>query len=252
MRGQQMMGSRIPFRGAVKNLIIANVGIWIVLQVIVGKFILGGSGALNHYLGLVPALVLTKGFVWQAFTYQFLHSMDPVHILFNMLILWMFGAELQEMWGKRFFLKYYLFCGVGAGLIYVLVYGLYSLATGSVTHLVTPVVGASGAVFGVMLAYGLIFSERTIYFMMLFPLKAKYFVMIIAAVELMWILTGSQAGVANVAHIGGFVAGFVFLSWESKKKSKGKAKKKARKGGPGLKLVVDNEKSDDDGPRYWN
>lgn len=252
MRGQQMMGSRIPFRGAVKALIIANLSIWLVLQLIVGKFILGSSGVLNQYLGLVPALVFTKGYVWQAFTYQFLHSMDPFHILFNMLILWMFGAELQERWGKKFFLKYYLFCGVGAGIIYVLVYGLFSLATGSITHLIVPVVGASGAVFGVMLAYGLIFSERTIYFMMLFPLKAKHFVMIIAAVEMLWILTGTQAGVANVAHLGGFVAGFVYLTYQTRKKQGKKRKKKAQRGGPDLKLVVDNEKSDDDGPRYWN
>jgi membrane associated rhomboid family serine protease len=251
MRGQQM-GISIPFNGAVKNLIIINLAVWLVLQIIVGKFVINDVGLINFHLGLVPALVIDKGFVWQVFTYQFLHSFSPMHIIFNMLILWMFGAELQARWGSKFFLKYYLFCGVGAGLIYVTVYGIYSLITGSVAHLVTPVVGASGAVFGVMLAYGLIFSERTIYFMMLFPLKAKHFVMILAAVEFLWILTGSQAGVANVAHLGGFVCGFAFLSWESRKKGMSKRKKSRSKGGPELKLVVDNEKSDDDGPRYWN
>lgn len=251
MRGQ-VMGSRIPFTGAIKALVIANLSIWLVVQVIIGKLILGQGFLITQYLGLVPQLIINKFFVWQVFTYQFLHSLDPIHILFNMLILWMFGAELEQMWGTKRFLKYYFFCGVGAGLIYVLVYGVYALISGSGSFLSVPVVGASGAVFGVMLAYGILFSERTIYFMMLFPLKAKHFVMIIALVELLWILTGTQAGVANVAHLGGFFAGFVFLTFTAKKKIKSKSKKSARKGGPDLKLVVDNEKSDDDGPRYWN
>lgn len=251
MRGAAI-GSGIPFRGAVKALIIINVAIWLILQVVVGKLILGNMGIITQYLGLIPGLVIGKGFIWQVFSYQFLHSLDPFHILFNMLILWWFGAELEQRWGTRFFVKYYLACGFGAGAIYVVGYAVWAMITGNITHLVSPVVGASGAVFGLLMAYGILFGERTIYFMMMFPLKAKQFIWIIAGIEVLYMITGVQSGVANLAHLGGFATGFVILSYIARKKQKNRGPKSNKRGGPQLKLVVDNDKADDDGPKYWN
>ena len=115
---------------------------------------------------------------------MFVHAMGVFHILFNMLVLWWFGAELELRWGSRFFLTYYLVCGVGAGAIYLIGTLGYALITGNVLPLAVPLVGASGATYGLLLAYGILFGERIIYFMMLFPMKAKYFTMIIGAVEL--------------------------------------------------------------------
>ena len=91
MRGAAV-GGGVPFQGAVKFLILFNFGIWLGLQIIFGKFILGDA-SVTQYLGLIPGLVLAKAWIWQVFTYQFLHSLDPLHIIFNMLILWWFGSE---------------------------------------------------------------------------------------------------------------------------------------------------------------
>ena len=248
---QRAMGAGIPFKGAVKILIITNAVIWLGFQVILGKLILGQEGMITQVLGLIPGLVIGKGWVWQIFTYQFLHAIDPFHILFNMLILWWFGSELEQRWGTKFFVKYYLACGVGAGIIYVIGYTIWGLLTGNISHLISPVVGASGAVFGLLMAYGILFGERVIYFMMVFPMKAKVFIWLIAGLELLFMLTGTQAGVANLAHLGGFATGFIILSFIARQRQKGK-RPRNKQGGPKLKLVVDNDKPDDDGPKYWN
>ncbi|MFK8137585.1 MAG: rhomboid family intramembrane serine protease [Bdellovibrionales bacterium] len=240
-----------PFKGMVKKLVIINLVVWIGFQMILGKLVFGVSGDITTTLGLIPALVVQKFHIWQMFTYMFLHSFDVMHILFNMLLLWWIGSELEDLWGSRFFLKYYLVCGVGAAFIYTVGYLIYGLITGNMQALVTPVVGASGAVFGLLLAYGIYFSERTIYFMMIFPMKAKHFVYLLGGIEILWMISGGQGGVANLAHLGGLVSGFAFLMLATRWKRKTKAKSK-RSSGPKLRLVVDNDKSDDDGPRYWN
>lgn len=244
--------NQFPLTPVVKRLIILNVVIWFFFQVL-----LEGYGKINftHHLALYPGKVLFDFSLWQPVTYMFLHSLQVTHILFNMLMLWFMGAELETRWGKRFFITYYLVCGAGAALIYCLGIWIYSAVTGATTGLVVPVVGASGAIFGLMVAYGILFGDRTMYFMMLFPMKARYFVMVLGAIELANLLTSGVNGgeVAYLAHLGGLIVGFVFLKvsqrlqtmqWNKKLKSRSR----------NLRLVVDNEKKEKsgDGPRYWN
>jgi membrane associated rhomboid family serine protease len=243
--GPQMQLS-IPFTWVVKRLVIAHVGIWLIGQVIIEQYFLKDQ-QLTTIFGLVPELLITRFFVWQPFTYMFLHSTDGVtHILFNMLLLWWLGSELEQTWGKRFFALYYFVCGVGAAIIYTITVLGISLATERIQPLFMPVVGASGAIFGLMLAYGIIFGERTVYFFFVFPMKAKFFVMILGGVEVVMLLNSGIGGgqVANLAHLGGLMTGFVFLAlWT-------RMQRRQAKGGRGkLKLVVNNDK---DKPRYWN
>jgi len=248
--------STVPMTPVVKKLIIANVAIW-VLGVLILGLVTGNREQVFMTVGLVPSVLMTKFYVWQVFTYMFVHSAGTFHILFNMLSLWWFGADLEQRWGARFFLSYYLTCGVGAGLIYLLGTVAYYLITGHVGPLGIPLVGASGAVYGLLLAYGLLFGERVITFMMLFPMKAKYFVMIIGAVELVTMLdSGSGSDTANLAHLGGIVIGFIYLSVVARWRLNGKPTAAAKRARSKLKLVVNNDadtpKTSDGEPKYWN
>ena len=128
------------------------------------------------------------------------------HILFNMLTLWMFGSDLEQFWGTRRFLNYYFLCGIGAGLCVVL--GEPALQQ---HHLDTRTIGASGAIYGLLLAFGMMFPDSDILFSFLFPIKAKYFVMIIGAIAFLSSFGGSGSGVSNVAHLGGMLFGYVYL-----------------------------------------
>jgi membrane associated rhomboid family serine protease len=232
---------------------IITTGIWVIFQLI-------GEGYFNlpvmRYFALFPGKVIEGFFVWQVFTYMFLHTLSVTHILFNMLSLWFIGSELEVRWGRRFFLFYYISSGVGAALFYCFGVAIYTAITGNQTPLRIPVIGASGAIFGLLLAYGLLFGERTLSFMMLFPMKAKVFVLILAGVEVVTLLGSGVTGgeVANLAHLGGFVAGWLTLMgytrWQRFQWGR-KTKKKPRN----LRLVVDNEDSGPktgDGPKYWN
>jgi membrane associated rhomboid family serine protease len=244
----------VPFTKSVRILVIANVAIWIGLVLLPGLFV--HSSLFLELFGLVPSKVISDFWVWQIFTYMFMHASGVFHVLFNMLILWWFGAELEQRWGTRFFVTYYLVCGVGAGIVYLVGTTLYAYISGNVAGMMTPLVGASGATYGLLLAYGLLFGERVIYFMMLFPMKAKYFTLIIGAVELVTMMdAGSGTQVANLAHLGGLAVGFVYLNIVARYRSNRgtSASKRGRK----LKLVVDNErdqsqKPSDQGPKYWN
>jgi membrane associated rhomboid family serine protease len=265
--GPQMNFSMMaPMTPVVKSLIIANVAIWLVLQLIismVAERFFHIDLNITYLFGLVPNNVIFKFFVWEPFTYMFLHSTNPFHILFNMLLLWWLGGELEQRWGSKFFLLYYIVTGIGAAVLYVAAVALHGWVFGSLTPAWTiPVVGASGAIFGLMLAYGIIFGERVVYFMMLFPMRAKYFVMILGAVEVVTLLNNGIGGgdVANLAHVGGLISGFIFLrvytAFQQRKWRNGGKDGKAR--GRGLKLVVNNDNKKDDkgggggGPKYWN
>lgn len=251
-QGPQMQNV-VPLTKGVKALIIINVTVWIGLILILQGVILKNN-IIYDLFALVPAKVITDFWIWQLFTYMFMHASGVFHVLFNMLILWWFGAELEMRWGTRFFITYYLFCGVGAGVIYLLGTLAYYLITGQVLSMAAPLVGASGATYGLLLAFGMIFGERVIYFMMLFPMKARYFVMIIGAVELVTMLdSGMGSSVANLAHLGGLIAGFAYLSYVARSRAN-KKNPAASKRGRRLKLVVNNEKKPDDqnGPKYWN
>lgn len=144
---------------------------------------------------------------WQLVSYGFMHSQTTLmHIIFNMLMLWMFGRDLEQLMGPRRFLLYYMTCVVGAGLVQLLV-GAYQ--GGGV-----PTVGASGGVFGILLAYGMAFPNRTI--MLIFPpipMKAKYFVIMLGLFELTIGLSGVKNGIANFAHLGGMLFGFMLIRY---------------------------------------
>ena len=240
-----------PVTPAVKRIMIVTVAAWVVLQIILGRFL-----NLNQWKVLIlhPYQVVESFYVWQLFTYQFFHDLSPAHILFNMLMIWFVGSELESRWGAKFFTFYYLMSGAGAALIYCLGTAIYAALTGNKMVMLIPVLGASGSLFGLLLAYGIIFSERTIYFMGFFPLKAKHFVILAGALDFASLISSGVAGgeVAYLAHLGGLASGFVILRlhvWYKNQNVKSKLKRKTSN----LRLVVDNEKSkEDDKPKYWN
>lgn len=190
--------SLTPF---VRALIIGTSAVWFVQLILLRA----GLVDLSRFLGVVPAAVI-RGAVWQPLTYMFLHSPgDAFHLLFNMLLLWMFGGELERHWGSHAFLRYYLVCGAGGGLFATAMGFLPGGLPG------VPTIGASGAIFGLFIAYGMIFSERTILFMLIFPMKARTMAMIMFGITLLYTLTQPAAGVSHIAHLGGAVVGYLYL-----------------------------------------
>ncbi len=157
---------------------------------------------IDFYFGLIPLMVWKKYFLWQLFTYIFLHG-GFSHILFNLLALWMFGGELENYWGSKKFLFYFLFCGIGAGICTV-VFTPYQFI---------PVIGASGAIYGILLAFAWLFPKRPILIYFLFPIPAKYFVIIFGLIELLSSMEGTGGGVAHLTHLGGLVFGFFYLAY---------------------------------------
>ena len=187
------------FPSGVKWLILANVAIFLIYFF---AFRWGGDGFFIP-LKLIPAMVV-RGAVWQLVTYLFLH--DPqgfMHILLNMLVLWMFGTPVEETWGTRRFTQFYFLCGVGAGLCVVLV----NLVFGNPYQ---ATIGASGAIYGLLLAYGMLFPNQEVLFMFLFPMKAKYMVMIFGAIAFLGSFQGGGT-VSNLAHLGGMIFGFIYI-----------------------------------------
>jgi len=159
------------------------------------------SSVINQLFGLVPLAVWSQFAIWQPVTYMFLHG-SFFHILFNMFVLWMFGSDLERTWGSRQFLQYYLICGIGAGLFNVLFQ----------PHSMVPIIGASGAIYGLLVAFALMYPNRLVYLYFLFPVKVKYMVIVLVAIEFFSSMLGSpQSGVAHLAHLGGAVIGFIYI-----------------------------------------
>jgi len=188
------------FPKGVKWLLISNVAIFI-LNFFTDRF--GLSGPLI-FLKLIPVAVVKDFFVWQLVTYAFLHQ-GFGHIIWNMLALWMFGADIERVWGTIRFVQFYFFCTVGAGICVVI--ANYLLPWGNPN---IPTIGSSGAIFGILMAYAILFSDREILFGLLIPIKVKYFVMIIGAVAFLSSF-GVNSGVSNFAHLGGLLFGYLFL-----------------------------------------
>ena len=192
------------FPPVIKWLLISNIAVWILFDVLLRQFTFRGVpvfALLEFTLALSP---LGSGhfYPWQILTYMFLHG-GFLHLFFNMLALWMFGLELEHLWGSRRFLVYYLLCGIGAAVTNLLVAPLIGQEA--------PTVGASGAVFGVLLAFGVLFPDRPIYLYFLLPVKAKYFVTFYIAWELFLGVTQTTDGIAHFAHLGGAAVGFLYL-----------------------------------------
>ena len=192
------------FPAGLKWLLVVNIAIFVL------DYVLRPSGASQFFrdnFELVPAQVVQTFALWQLVTYLFLHS-GISHILWNMLALWMFGAPLERLWGTPRFLRFYFACGIAAGLTVIVLAYLFggpNVAT----------VGSSGAIYGLLMAYGLTFPDQTILFGFLIPMKSKYFVMIIGAIVFLQSFSatvgGQPNGVAVVAHLGGLIAGYLLL-----------------------------------------
>lgn len=181
------------FTDAIKVLISINFSIFI-LQAL--------SGAENLFFplfGLVPKLVWSELMIWQPFTYIFFHG-GIWHVLINMFVLWMFGSELERLWGKQHFLKYYFVTGIGSGLITMFL-GFNSMI---------PIVGASGAVYGVLLAYGLTYPNRTVYLYGIIPIKSLWFVMGIGLIAFMSSFN-NVSQISHLTHLSGMVIGYFML-----------------------------------------
>jgi membrane associated rhomboid family serine protease len=182
---------------AVKILLITNIALFL-MNVIVGD-------VMTIRLGLSPQSVFQDFALWQPITYMFLHSTRGLgHILFNMLALWMFGTELERTWGTRFFTKYYFVTGIGAAATNLLL----SLFIADIYHSTT--VGASGAIYGLLIAYAIYFPHRTIYYI-IFPIPARVFVAIVGLIAFWSSVAGTDGGVAHTAHLGGLVVGYLYL-----------------------------------------
>jgi len=198
-RGQFSFGG--PLSPAVKGLLIAT-GAGFLLQALVLRLF---GIPLERWLGVVPSLVKVRFALWQPFTYLFLHG-GLLHLAINLLVLWMFGCDLERIWGRHFFLKYYFVCGVGAGFC-------IALLTPSSSPI--PTIGASGALYGILLAYGLLFPDRQILLWFVLPMKARHFVLIIGALALYATVSQPGSGISNLAHLSGLVIGYLYLrGWD--------------------------------------
>ena len=173
----------------VKNLIIANVVIFFVDYMMAGR--------LGMYMAFVPGRILLAP--WTLITYMFAHG-NFWHIFLNMLVLFFFGPPLEQRWGSSEFLKYYFLCGLGGA------------ALSFIFAPMSPIIGASAAVYGIMLAFAMFWPDSPIYIWGILPVKAKYLVMFMAAVSIMSMF-GNSGGdnIAHAAHLGGFAAGFIYL-----------------------------------------
>jgi membrane associated rhomboid family serine protease len=181
----------------VKRLLIANVVIYLV------QILSGGTGArLDEWLGVSVDGVLS-GMIWQPFTYMWLHSVhDPLHLVFNMFGLWMFGTPLEQAWGSKRFLRFYLYCGTGAGVI-ILLWNSIALEPYVTT------VGASGAVYGVLMGFSLSWPDRTI--LLIFPpipIKAIWFIPVLFLMQIT--MSGGQA-ISHAGHLGGVLVALVLM-----------------------------------------
>ena len=186
---------------AVKMLLLINIAVFLVTALIPPLF-----PFVTRVFGLTPQLVLTQLWLWQPVTYMFLHG-GVTHILFNMLILWMFGVQLERIWGQQFFLRYFFVTGIGAGLATIAM-ALLPFGFAEPTYLV-PTIGASGAIYGLLVAFALYYPETPILMFFLFPVPAKYFVMIIGTIAFLSVPRGG--GVAHIAHLGGLIVGYLYL-----------------------------------------
>src|SRR5438270_12968119 len=206
-RGRSMTLNFPPFTPWVKRIIIACAAIYFI-QVVLESLAPEIARYSLAYLALVPMLVV-HGYIWQLVTYSFLHA-SLGHLLVNMLTLWMFGSQEEQDWGSKRFLEFYLFCVVGAGLVTVAVgyTGWFGIRPE------VPTVGASGGIYGLLIAFGMLYGDREIFlFPFPFSIKAKYLVGIIIFVVVIATFQPSQGGVANFAHLGGLLFGFLYIKF---------------------------------------
>lgn len=179
----------------IKGIIIANAVVFVLMS-------LTGEPQFASFFGLVPSRFLYHGFIWQPATYLFLHG-GFFHLLFNCFALWMFGMPVVSEWGDREFLKFFFICGIGAGLISVI------LDPGSLR----PIIGASGAVYGLLVAFAMLFPDSVIYLYFLIPIKAKHMAILFVCLEFMAATSTRNSTTARFAHLGGAAIAYVYIRW---------------------------------------
>jgi membrane associated rhomboid family serine protease len=192
----------------VKRILVVLVVTWVV-QVIAERWM--SLPWIGETLALTPGQVISDGRVWQLLSYMWLHSTASfTHILFNGLFLWMFGGTLEQRWGGRGFLKFYLLSGLGAGLVVLLV--------GWIFYPDTPVLGASGAIYGLVVAWAITEPNRLVYLFGVFPMRGKYFALIPIVFALADFLVQGE-GTSHAAHLGGLATGALLVTgwWKPQK-----------------------------------
>lgn len=196
------------FPKGMKFLLISTTAVWLFQLFLQLGIRIGNIYLYDIFFRLFALYPLGQGFlVWQLVTYLFLHG-GFFHIFFNLLALWFFGVELENLWGTRRFLIYYFVCGIGAGISNILLTPLFTTPL--------PTIGASGAIYGVLLAFGMLFPEVPVYIAFLFPIKAKYVVAFFIAMELFNGVANTTDGIAHFAHLGGAFVGFIYLLYYRK------------------------------------
>jgi len=194
-----------PLTPMVKKIMVVNGAVFIVQQFMA----LFAPGFMEQFFGLTHVGFVHELKIWQVFTYMFLHG-SWVHIMFNLLALWMFAGDLEKLWGSNLFLKYYLYSGVGAGFFIAvmnyLTYQNYNMAVVTI--------GASGAIYALLLAYGLSWPNREVLLYFIFPVKIKYLVLGFGLIEFFGTLSnavGNGSNISHIGHFGGLVSGFLFI-----------------------------------------
>ena len=195
-------GNPLSLPNGVKFLITINIVVFILLE------LSGNKNIFFTLFGLVPQAVLQEYKIWQIFTYLFLHG-GFFHILLNMLFLWILGKDLEIDWGKNEFLIFYFVCGMGAGFITVLLNFNSFL----------PTVGASGAIYGVLVAYGFTYPNRTIYLYGLFPIKVKYMVLGMGIIAFFASFYSGQSTTSHITHVNGMIIGLIYILFNFKWKT---------------------------------
>jgi membrane associated rhomboid family serine protease len=180
---------------AIKGLLIANIIGFAVAKI-------AGPATINDMFGLVPQHMIFDHWVWQPITYLFIHG-NIWHLIFNLFALWMFGMPVEAQWGEKEFLKYYFLCGIGAAVTSTLLN----------IHSTIPVIGASGPIYGLLVAFAMLYPDAVVYLYFLIPVKAAHMAILFGALEFFAGATGATPGIARFAHLGGMVTGYFYIRW---------------------------------------
>ena len=189
-------GNPLSLPSGVKLLLIINIAVFI-LMVLSGQ---RDRDIIIRIFGLIPNAISNEYKFWQTVTYLFIHD-GPIHIIFNLFLLWVLGKDLEIDWGQKKFLIFYFICGIGAGFITV----LFNI------HSIIPIVGASGAIYGLLIAYGFTYPNRILLLYGLFPVKAKYVVLGFGFVAFIASFSANQSNISHITHLSGMIIGFIFI-----------------------------------------
>ncbi len=247
---RKLKRARFDIKSIVITIIIINVIIFFIMQfryfpvperflnnlVLKGKA--GTAAAINRYglfttlFSLFPAMIRSNGWVWQFFTYMFLHG-GLMHLFFNMYALLLFGRPLEERWGWKEFLSFYLVTGTCAGIV--------TFVWNMMSNPFIPTIGASGAIFGIILAFGLVFPEAVLLLFFIVPVKAKYATIIFGGINLIMLVTGARTGVAYFTHLTGLFFGYMYYLARIRGKQgggKSKIRRRVKEAAHKKKIVV--------------